>query len=160
MESIEKVKNLYKGWQEYENGTYEDGETLDTHYTEQEKKCIFLSDGVFGITTYDEGLSLDFGKMILETMVHIKNKTNYEYIKEDEENYKNYILSCHFLERCLEWGTSIRGAWFDTWRGKLYFQEMFPGVEKDKDNYIETKEEFIDWFIEFFQSDEKVAMEN
>jgi hypothetical protein len=79
-----------------------------------DNKFRWLSDVLFNVTTYDENLDLEFGKMIHEVMVNIYNKTTFEYI-EKSENYRPYILVCNLLKglSMIEWGTSIRGGWFD-----------------------------------------------
>jgi hypothetical protein len=49
MNSKEAIIKLYNYWQDFENKQFREGETLDTHFTEQEKKCIFLSSAIIGI---------------------------------------------------------------------------------------------------------------
>ena len=90
MNPKEAIKKLYEQWQEFTNEQYPDNESLDTYFSEQEKKCIFLSSAIIGITTYDDELDKEFGKMILSTMIQIKNRITFEYIK-NKENYKNFI---------------------------------------------------------------------
>lgn len=76
-------------------------------------KYEWVSDAVFNLTTYDDGLDELFVKKIIEVCEAILNRTNFEYIK-DETNYINYILVCQLLNSkgWIDWGTSIRGAWF------------------------------------------------
>lgn len=138
LNSKELILKLYDFWQ----NTVCTG--LDAYFNEQEKKCIFLSSAIVGITTYNDDLSAEFGKMILDTLIQIKNRTTFEYIK-DENNYKNYILSCNFIESWLNWGTSIRGAWFD---GKIKVDEPLINVGYDGDE-IAITEYFMDWFIDW-----------
>ena len=68
---------------------------------------------IFDLVTYDGGLDELFVKKIIEVCKVILDKTSYEYIK-DENNYINYILVCQILDKFswIDWGTSIRGAWF------------------------------------------------
>ena len=51
---------------------------------------------------------------MLEVIDVIINQTQFEYIK-DEAKYLNYLtmVNMPFLSNKIEWGTSIRGAWFD-----------------------------------------------
>lgn len=151
MDSKEAIVKLYEQWQEFQNDKFRGNETLDTYFNEQEKKCIFLSDAIIGITTYDDGLSAEFGKIVLDTLIQIKNRSTFEYIK-DETNYKNYILSCNFIESWLEWGSSIRGAWFNVADGKIVPIEYLGNVGYEGDCVYIT-EDFMNWFIEFLSCD-------
>ena len=80
------------------------------HYT----KFGFLTDQVFDLTTYDGSISDEWGKIIYEVLCVIRDRKNFDYI-EDENNYNKYLLVCNILDsfQWIEWGTSIRGAWFD-----------------------------------------------
>lgn len=80
--------------------------TIDWKYT-------WLSSEVFGIVTYDDNLSINYGKKILEVMTAIRDRKTFEYI-EDENQYNTFILVCNMLNKrnMIEWGTSIRGCWF------------------------------------------------
>jgi len=150
MNSKEAIEKLYKQWQEYTNEQFPDNESLDTYFSHQEKKCIFLSSAIIGITTYDDELSKEFGEMILETLIQIKNRTTFEYIK-DKENYREYILSCNYIQDWIEWGTSIRGAWFNTGDGKIVPSEYLGNIGYE-DEFIIITDDFMEWFVEFLMS--------
>lgn len=83
------------------------------YYAYNEIKLIFLAEVLFGIETDDNSLSLKFGEDILEVIDVIKKGSNREYIKS-EDNYKKYIIVANILSKLdwIEWGVSIRGAWF------------------------------------------------
>lgn len=74
----------------------------------------YLCNYIFQLTTYDSDLSDFLGKKSTEVLKAIHNSDNFEYIK-DEDNYKWYIVICNFdfFAYRIEWGSSIRGAWFD-----------------------------------------------
>jgi hypothetical protein len=143
MKSEEIIEAMWSKWQEWE------GEDLDKYHSKQEQKIIFLSEQILGITTYDSGLDIEFGNMILETIKHIENKTTFEYIK-NENNYREYILSINFIESWLDWGTSIRGAWFNEYYGKITPNFILSNIDYDKEHIIITKG-FMKWFIEFLE---------
>lgn len=84
-----------------------------THFNDHRSKYEWAAGNVFDLTTYDGWLDELFVKHILEVCKVILDRTNFEYIK-DEHNYVRYILVCQLLNdfRWIEWGTSIRGAWF------------------------------------------------
>jgi len=149
MNSKEAIVKLYEQWQEYTNEQFPDNESLDTYFSQQEKKCVFLSSAIIGITTYDDELSKEFGKMILDTLIQIKNRTTFEYIK-DKENYRKFILSCNFIQDWLEWGTSIRGAWFNTGDGKIVPDEYLGNIGY-KEEFIMITDDFMEWFIKWLQ---------
>ena len=77
-------------------------------------KRAFLSNYIFDYTTYDENMDIILAERTLEVIKHISNKTTFDYIMV-ENNYLNYItiINMKFMNDKLDWGTSIRGAWFD-----------------------------------------------
>ncbi|MEM5009287.1 hypothetical protein WKH57_01070 [Niallia taxi] len=151
MESKEVIKELYEKWQFVENMSYSHGETMDYHFNESEKRKRFLSSAIIGISTYDDALDLEFGQMLYDTLVQIKNGTTFDYIK-DEQNYRNYILSCNFISDWLDWGSSIRGAWFDIHEGAIRPNFPIENVEDYDKDYIKLDEYFIGWLIDFLES--------
>lgn len=84
------------------------------HYINKGKIWDWVANDVFDLTTYDGELDKCFSKKILEVCKVILNGKNFEYIRNND-NYVNYILVCQTLVRhnWIDWGTSIRGAWFD-----------------------------------------------
>jgi len=127
---IDIIKKMFAEWKEI----CVDDETFSL----KELKLIFLSSEIVGLTTHDYDLDKELGEMILETMIHIKNRTNFDYI---EDNYRKYIISCNFIINWLNWGASIRGAWFDP-DGEI---ETPYGV-------IATTEEFMGDLIDFLSN--------
>ncbi len=74
----------------------------------------FLGACVFEFTTYDGGISDKMSRIALPICLAITERTTFDFI-EDEDNYLNYITYANtdFFSQKLEWGTSIRGAWWD-----------------------------------------------
>lgn len=74
----------------------------------------YLSDHIFDFTTYDRAMAELFATKALEVCAAINDETTYKYI-EDPERYRWYLLMVNmpFFAGRLEWGTSIRGAWWD-----------------------------------------------
>lgn len=75
----------------------------------------FLSDHVFQFVTYDSEMSRLFAKMAVEVCDAINKTSTFEFVKS-AENYKWFLLMCNmpfFITR-LDWGTSVRGAWWDS----------------------------------------------
>ena len=105
-ESIQKSYEYYLETLEMQDAD-DFRDTLDNRYG-------WLSSWFFDVTTYDGDLDIEFGKNIYEVMLQIYNRTVFDYIK-DENKYKTYIIVCNlFISfKLLDWGTSIRSAWFD-----------------------------------------------
>ena len=119
--------------------------------TEVLTKQAYLSDYIFDITTYSDELSDFYGEKCIEICKAMRESETFEYIN-DEENYKWFIilLNIPFFADRINWGTSIRGAWFE---GEGEYEST--GLYSD-DKQIwkfvfthEDFEEFIDTVIEF-----------
>jgi hypothetical protein len=101
--------------------------------TPKQMKAAWVSSSIFGIATYDDNLDVEFGEAILDVMRAINDGRTFEYIVENNgANYRKYILVCNWLEKrkMINWGTSIRGAWFDYW-SKV---QICDGVDFTKEN--------------------------
>lgn len=85
---------------------------LIKHETFKEAKNSYILNYIFNITTYDSSLDEKFVNAILEIMDVILNRKNFEYIK-DETNYIKFITIVNLIIETLNWGTSIRGCFFD-----------------------------------------------
>ena len=92
---------------------YEEEKTWHDSNSEP-SKYQWAASRVFDLTTYDRALDELFVKDIIEVCKVIIERRNFEYIK-NRDNYIKYIAVCQILDRFnwLEWGTSIRGAWFE-----------------------------------------------
>jgi hypothetical protein len=94
-----------------------------------DSRLEFLGEQVFDFTTYDGEMSATFAGKAIEVCDAINNRTTFDYIK-DPENYRWFLLMCNmpFFARRLEWGTSIRGAWWDA--DKLESCGLYEGDEQ------------------------------
>lgn len=78
----------------------------------------YLAGAVFDINTYDGEMDEQLARKAVEVCRAISDRSTFEYI-EDPENYRWYLIMCHlpfFAER-ITWGTSIRGAFWDSYGG-------------------------------------------
>lgn len=98
-----------------------DYEFYSTVVDEGGTKYEWAASDIFNLTTYDGALDKLFVKAIIEVCKVILERKTFEYI-ENKEKYVSYILVCQLLEtfNWIEWGTSIRGAWFDDLCGTNY----------------------------------------
>lgn len=80
-----------------------------------ESRLEYLSDHIFDFTTYDSEKAERFAVMALEVCQAIQQRKTFEYI-EDPTNYMTFLLMVNmpFFASRLNWGTSVRGAWWDT----------------------------------------------
>ncbi len=88
---------------------------------EEHYKCIdeltkheWAASNIFDLATYDGELAELFVNKIFEVCNVILERRNFEYIT-NRKNYITYILVCQILDKkgWINWGTSIRGAWFE-----------------------------------------------
>jgi len=81
--------------------------------TEKYNRFSYLSNYIFDFTTYSTVMDKQLVIMALATCTTISERTNFDYIKKNE---LSYILMCNmpFIADKIEWGTSIRGAWWDS----------------------------------------------
>jgi len=97
---IQKIDNNYHEWVE-----------LSEHAC---TKLEYLGNVIFDFTTYSSDIDIIFAQKMVPVLKCILNRKTFEYIK-DNDHHINYISMCNspFLIDKLEWGTSIRGAWFN-----------------------------------------------
>lgn len=85
----------------------------DTSENPPESRLVFLADQVFQFTTYDATMSTEFAQHAVDVCQAITQQTTFQYI-EDRDRYRWFLLMCNmpFFNGRLDWGTSIRGAWW------------------------------------------------
>ena len=110
-------------------------------------KYQFLSNLVFGLGAYDDEIEEKWGKAIFEVMCAIRDRKTFEYIDIDDTHYERYLLVCQLLNQnnWINWGSSIRGAWFeDTLHDQKIMLDML-GVSIADERF---DEEGIVWSVE------------
>lgn len=115
---------------------------------ENENKYDWCANYVFMLFTYDEELAEIFIKKIFEVCKAILERKTFEFIKESDEKYRQFIIVCNLLCRFewINWGTSIRGAWFEKHRSN-----QKPIIEGDLGTVC-FSEENLRLLIEFVES--------
>ena len=75
-------------------------------------KLHFVAMFIFDFELDDTEMYESFALRMIEVIESILNEKTYEYIKS---NYENYLLMVNmpFLKDKIDYGVSIRGAWFD-----------------------------------------------
>ena len=130
------VKELLKAHYDFYADCYDDA-----------SKYKWAASNVFDLTTYDGDLDERFVKAIIEVCKVIFEKSNFNYI-EGDGNYVKYILVCQLLDKFqwIEWGTSIRGAWFD---GLASIHDTHPILEQDEwSEYDDEKHEWVNHVLD------------
>lgn len=117
----------------------------------------FLALHVFGFTTYDSGMDELLAARAVQVAEAINDRQTFEYIKA-RDSYENYIVMCQmpFFADRLEWGTSIRGAWWDTAGVTLDSCGLWQGGEQLKPMTFDQASwmEFIRAVVAFAQEPE------
>lgn len=118
-------------------------------YEELPSKYHWAALEIFHLTTYDSSLDEFFVKKIIEVSKAILNRETFEYI-EDKQNYIIYVLVCQMFNRFdwIEWGTSIRGAWFEKGCDAYWLLDDYNLQEQ-----VPFSEENIKALIEFLEED-------
>jgi hypothetical protein len=83
--------------------------------SDYDHRLEWLGGALFNFTTYDGSLDRKFATKAVEVCKAINEGDTFSYIDSNDENYLWFIIMCNmpFFEHRLNWGTSIRGAWFD-----------------------------------------------
>lgn len=85
----------------------------ETAYVPPEPRLEYLGEYIFDFTTYDSDMSAEFARKAVEVCNAINTRTTFDYIA-DAANYRWFLLMCNmpFFADRLDWGTSIRGAFW------------------------------------------------
>lgn len=89
-------------------------EHMSAFSNDEMSRLEFLSAYIFDFTTYDSDLDKEFALKAVEVADAISKRTTFDYI-ETAENYRWFIIMCNmeFFSCRIDWGTSIRGAWWE-----------------------------------------------
>jgi hypothetical protein len=117
-----------------------------------QSRMAYLASNIFGFTTYDDSAAELFARKALEVCAAITRGKTFDYIK-DADNYCWYLVMVNmpfFAER-LNWGSSIRGAWWDHHLYQLDTCGLWRGEEQVIDPDLTRDEwmQFIEALIEF-----------
>jgi len=102
-------------------------------------KLEFIGESIFNFTCYDSFAAELFAKNMIEVIECILTKTQFLY---QEENYMNYLtmVNIPFLVDKIDWGTSIRAAWFDEWK-----QYEIASIKVSKGEIYKFLQSLINW---------------
>lgn len=108
----------------------------------------YLSMLVFDFTTYDNGLDDFFARKAIEVCRAVTARTTFDYIK-DPENHRWYVAMCNmpFFAGRLEWGMSIRGAWWDHKPPALECCGLFAGWDQIEKLEFASEPEWVEFVL-------------
>jgi len=114
-------------------------------------KFDFLAQNIFDFITYENKISSFLAKKCLEVCNAISSKSTFDYIKE-ENNHLWYLVMVNmpFFKNKLDWGTSIRGAWWRNY-GESKFKIESCGLYIEQDQLLEILFNEKEW-IEFIDA--------
>ena len=97
----------------------------------------------FDLTTYDSAVDAVFAETIVQVLEAIRDKNTFEYIEKTEQYFKYLVVvNLPMIHKILNWGGSIRGAWFDL--GDRYgLDSRGERAEIDSSHFIEKNEKRI-----------------
>lgn len=112
----------------------------------------FLTDHVFGFTTYDTSMSEEFARRAVTVCKALQESSTFDLIRSPEQ-YQWYLIMCNmpFFRDRLGWGTSIRGAWWSYEPTILESCGLWSGHDQVLKTYFTRPEwlKFIAAVIEF-----------
>lgn len=86
---------------------------IKIYQQDEMSKLEYLSNYIFDFTTHEDEISEFLGARCLEVCKSITDKTTFNYIKTDNNRlWYLTMVNMPFFQGRLEWGTSIRGAWW------------------------------------------------
>ena len=129
-------------------------EACDCQSCPPDTRIEFLASEIFDFTTYDGGLDKYFGAYAIDVIRAIHRNETFTYQELSEQNYILFIAMCNmpFFQNRLDWGTSIRGAWFDTKQPPIESCGWWMDGEQIGKIEFKSKKEwdsFIDALLEF-----------
>lgn len=103
---------------------------LETSYAYMQRESFFpnrtrleyLSEEIFDFTTYATMPAEHLAVRALEVVEAITDRTTFVYIRRSDAHHVWYIVMCNlpFFKERINWGTSIRGAWWDHYKELEY----------------------------------------
>jgi len=109
-------------------------------------RFAFLADSFFDLTTYDDDVSDEFGRKAVEVCAAITNQQTFSYIS-DPANYRWFLLMVNmpFFADKLNWGGSIRGAWWD--HGANQFKVQNCGLWDGENQFLDPSFSRDEWLL-------------
>lgn len=129
------------GYKEKFDQMYEEYVSLIDHQT---SKNEFLSNEIFDFITYDGEYDEIFSRQMIDVIEALLNKQTFEFHSKSTGHYHTYLtmVNMPFLRDKLDWGTSIRGAWFDDYSDGEYEIANFKIPKTELSNFMR---DLVEW---------------
>ncbi len=103
---------------------------------------------VIDFDTYVSGVDAELAPRFCAALKSILDRTTFEFIKESRQNYLDFLTLCNLsrFKDLMEWGTSIRGAWFSLGLEPIEMGRWLP-VSDPGDSLKFDEEEKFEVFI-------------
>lgn len=109
-------------------------------------KLEFIGNHIFEFETYEDVVLSLMTKKAIEVCGVITNFTTFDYIKDDNNNMWFLVMvNMPFFKNKLEWGVSIRGAWWDCYPNKCFKLESC-GIYNGEEYLYEIEFDDKEWF--------------
>lgn len=132
----------------YKNLLQNSFEEIKSHGNPDLSPLEYLGGYIFEFTTYDDSIDRLFGEKALEVCEQISDGTVFGYL-QDDDNYKWYLIMINmpFFSVRLDWGSSIRGAWWSHSKDdlSLFSTGLFESSEQVLKLEFETRDDWIDF---------------
>jgi hypothetical protein len=111
-------------------------------------KHAYLSEHIFDFVTYDDDIADTMGVAALSVCVAITEGKTYELIRSSTAAYVQYLnnVNMKFFENKLEWGGSIRGAWWNL-HGDEEFELSSCGLYEGNEQVLSIKFKLAEWVL-------------
>ena len=128
---MDYLEMLEESYEEYKQWEHENFHT----------KLNFLADAIFGITTYENSIARSMAQEFLQVCEAISNNTTFDFISSGEgcNIYLRTINYPFFMDR-IEWGSSIRGAWWGNTTTKIKSCHLFKEGDQLMDETFNIKD--------------------
>lgn len=108
-------------------------------------KLEFIGNHIFAFDTYENVVLSLMTTKAIEVCNAISNSTTFEYIANVHDNMWYLIMvNMPFFQNKLEWGVSIRGAWWDYYPNKCFKLESC-GIYDGNDYLYDIEFDETEW---------------
>ncbi len=74
----------------------------------------WILESLFDFFAYDSAMSDNLCDSLIKTIEAITQRKTFEFINQSPAQYRDYLIWCNtVLGGLIQWGSSIRGAWWD-----------------------------------------------
>ena len=133
-------------------------ETQNEYHDREDSVAEYLSSYIFEFTTYDGDIDEKLIPVAIGVCDAITKRKTFDYIV-NEDRYIWFIVMCNmdFFSSKINWGSSIRGAWWDVYDSKPIVIESCGLYDEKGDQILKLELNESEWgsfvkaVIEFYR---------